>query len=101
MLFDQGEGFDAVFPLPDKMNIWKTLKKKGQFIPRGFFVIDDERVDGHKRSQLRKESICDGFVAFNTYDASAARQHLGGDFFIWGRRVRRQDARRYGDSLEA
>ena len=39
--------FEAVFSLSDEMNVRKTLEQERQLLARRFFVIHDERVDGH------------------------------------------------------
>src|SRR5579884_166995 len=49
MFFDQGHGFEAVASLTDQSDLGEAFQKIGQFVPRRFFVIDD---DGnlHKRT---------------------------------------------------
>ncbi len=47
MLFDEVDGFKAVLALTDEIDFRKTLQKKREFIPCGFFVVDNERADRH------------------------------------------------------
>jgi hypothetical protein len=47
MFLDQSDGFDAIFSLTDEVNFGKTLQQERKLIARGFFVIDDNGVDGH------------------------------------------------------
>src|SRR6202035_2756406 len=47
MFLDQSDGFDAIFSLTDKINFGKTLQQESELVARGFFVIDDNGVDGH------------------------------------------------------
>lgn len=51
MFFDEVDGFEAVFSLADEVDFRKAFQEKGEFVPRGFFVVDDEGVDGHEDSR--------------------------------------------------
>jgi hypothetical protein len=49
MLLDEREGLDAVFSLPDEVDVGETLQQVRQFIACRFFIIDDECVNLHER----------------------------------------------------
>ena len=49
MLFDEVDGFEAVFSLADEIDLGKSFQEKGELLPGWLFVVDDERVDRHGR----------------------------------------------------
>ena len=47
MLFDEIDGFEAVFALGEEINFWEGFQEEGQLFASGLFVVDDDGVDGH------------------------------------------------------
>ena len=47
MLLDQRDGFQAVFPLRDQVDLGKALQQEREFVARRPFVVDDHGVDSH------------------------------------------------------
>ena len=52
MFFDEVDGFDAVLALADEGDFGKGFEKEGEFFAGGFFIVDDDGVDGHVDGQL-------------------------------------------------
>src|SRR2546421_9352120 len=57
MFFDEVDGFEAVFALRDQINFGKGFEEKGEFVPGGLFVVDDEGVDGHMGGQTQYKRV--------------------------------------------
>ena len=49
VLLDQSDGLQAILSLRDHVDVGKALQQKGELVPRGAFVVDDDGVDGHGR----------------------------------------------------
>jgi hypothetical protein len=47
MFLDEVDGFETIFALAEKIDLGKGFEEKGEFIASGFFVVDDNGVDGH------------------------------------------------------
>jgi hypothetical protein len=52
MLFDEIDGFEAVFALGEEINFGKGFEEEGQLFASGLFVVDDDGVDGHGGDQV-------------------------------------------------
>src|SRR5882724_351869 len=57
MFFDEIDGFEAVFALRDQIYFGEGFEEKGEFVPGGLFVVDDERVDGHMGGQTQYRRV--------------------------------------------
>jgi hypothetical protein len=51
VFFDEGDGFEAVFALADEGDFGEGLEEEGEFLAGGFFVVDDDGVDGHGKGK--------------------------------------------------
>lgn len=49
MFFDESDGFDSIFAFGDQIDFGKALEQESEFFSRGFFVVNDEGIDVHKR----------------------------------------------------
>ncbi len=47
VFLDEVHGFEAVFALAEEIDFGKGFEKEGEFFTSGFFVVDDDGVDGH------------------------------------------------------
>lgn len=54
VFFDERDGFDAVFALADDVDFGKSFEKKRELFARGFFVVNDDGVDGHRAVVMRQ-----------------------------------------------
>jgi len=52
MLFDEIDGFEAVFALGEKIDFGEGFEEEGQLFASGLFVVDDDGVDGHGGDQV-------------------------------------------------
>ena len=52
VFLDEGDGIEAVLALGEKMDFGESFQEKGQFFAGGFFVVDDDGVDGHGTVKL-------------------------------------------------
>jgi hypothetical protein len=52
MLFDEGDGFKAVFALADEGDFGEGFEEEGEFLAGGFFVVDNDGVDGHGEGEV-------------------------------------------------
>jgi len=49
VFFDEVDGFHAVFALADQGDFGEGFQEESEFFAGGFFVVDDDGVDGHWR----------------------------------------------------
>jgi hypothetical protein len=52
ILFDEVDGFEAVFALAEKIDLREGLEEESEFFASGFLVVDDDGVDGHKERRV-------------------------------------------------
>ena len=52
VFFDEGDGFEAVFPLADERDFGEGFEEEGEFLAGGFFVVDDDGVDRHREGKV-------------------------------------------------
>jgi len=57
VFFDQVDGFQAVLALADQGDFGEGFEEEGEFFAGGFFVVDDDGVDGH----VGRDSIARGW----------------------------------------
>ncbi|MGB2675465.1 MAG: hypothetical protein WAN12_00080 [Candidatus Acidiferrum sp.] len=52
MLFDEIDGFEAVFALGEEIDFGEGFEEEGQLFASGLFVVNDDGVDGHEGNQV-------------------------------------------------
>ena len=66
VLFDQGEGFEAVLALGDDVHLGKAFEQEREFVARRPFVVNDDSVHGHagrlERVYAAREGAATGCV---------------------------------------
>jgi hypothetical protein len=53
VFLDEVDGVEAVFALSQEVNFGEGFEEKREFLTRGFFVVDDNGVDGHLGGQVK------------------------------------------------
>ncbi len=47
MFFNQVHSLKAILPLAYQVDFWKCFQQERELVTGGFFVVNDERIDGH------------------------------------------------------
>ncbi len=52
VFLDEVDGFEAVFALADEGDFGEGFEKEGELLAGGFFVVNDDGVDGHGEEKV-------------------------------------------------